>query len=288
MYLVTRLDRYTENDIFSLIDRSGPSTPVNKISNNFVFDISHVPPGDAAFYDSYMSQSILSVQNSGWNTIYHPDTTRLYDQENVLGYTSVTYVASTTPLNYSWVPGSFAEIMNSQSDEIFNNTAPTADQSLADLISEGLTGGHTYGHPAFFSLILDYKILFDRYTDTLAEFNLAESYYMATKRLSAQDIIIGDPKTSLVIDNVASLGTIESINILIGPNPSFGVLNIDPNGVNIESIEVLNNVGQRVFSSEHKVASKFQLDLSELSKGTYFLHLTTDQGDYRESIILLD
>ena len=39
------------------------------------------------------------------------------------------------------------------------------------------------------------EVLFPRYTQG---FNLAESYYMASAGLSWQDVIIGDPKTSIV------------------------------------------------------------------------------------------
>ena len=38
------------------------------------------------------------------------------------------------------------------------------------------------------------SVLFDRYT---SNYNLAESFYMASRSLSWMDVVIGDPKASI-------------------------------------------------------------------------------------------
>lgn len=287
MYLVTRLDGYTESDVLNLIDRSGPNTPVNLISSNFVFDLNNVVSGDSAYFASIMTPAIDMLQTKGWNTIFHPDTNRLYSQENVLGYSAVTYGSSFPPVNNQWVPASIAELINPGVYETFINTGTPSNPKLGDLISEGLTGGNGYLYPTFFSYLLDNLILFDRYTDTDAHYNLAESYYMATKALSWSNIVIGDPKTSIFVDNTASLSGINESGLTVGPNPSNGLITVYGHGFDVRMISVYNNIGELVYLDESQKNADIQLDLTFLHGGTYFLTIETTNGMFRQPIVLL-
>ena len=95
-------------------------------------------------------------------------STFLTKQKNVLGYVSW---GSNDPNSIDhakthniWLPGSIAETAVSSSARTFNYPPSYADPD----------------------------ILFDRYTDN---YNLAESYYMASQSIGWMDVIVGDPKT---------------------------------------------------------------------------------------------
>ena len=201
VYLVTRLDGYTVDDVKKIIDRSGPNTavPSNAL---FVFDEDPNPraPG---FNDAEESASAL-LQNRGFNTELDKTATYLTNQQNVIGYVSwgsndhnATSTVPNAEPNNSWFPGSIAATYVSSDGRTFD-WPPVYGQSLiADMIKEGVTGaiGHVY-EP--YSDAMPYVlILFDLYTKG---YDLAESSYAALPYLSWQEIVIGDPKTTITFN----------------------------------------------------------------------------------------
>ena len=67
IYLVTRLDGYTVDDVKTLIDRSGPNTLVNKSNNNFEFDISYINSAqEQDLFETSMEAAIAGLQSEGW------------------------------------------------------------------------------------------------------------------------------------------------------------------------------------------------------------------------------
>tara|TARA_B100000683_G_scaffold211044_1_gene205728 strand:+ start:17906 stop:21238 length:3333 start_codon:yes stop_codon:yes gene_type:complete len=78
-------------------------------------------------------------------------------------------------------------------------------------------------------------------------------------------------------------------NISIYPNPSFGIFNIDFNKVfdNNLNIRIVNSLGALVISEELKEGQRIkEFNLSEFSKGIYFIELHTETGLYKKKIIL--
>lgn len=67
---------------------------------------------------------------------------------------------------------------------------------------------------------------------------------------------------------------------VIFPNPSSGILNIE--NQNIQAIQIYNIAGQKI----KELAPQTQIDLSEISKGIYFLKLISDKGVLVNKIIL--
>lgn len=272
IYLVTRLDGYTYEDVTNLIDNSGPNRDVNIVSNQFVFDVVGTSP-DTIYYNQLNNEAAAALQTNAWNTVVHPDPMQLNDEELVLGYVRTEIVENLSPINYSWIPGSIAtdiDINFSYSSDVTNGVEVN---SIPDLISKGLTGGHTYAYALFFGLVLDQTQLFSAYTQ--GSFNLAESYYQSLRRLSHVDIIIGDPKTSVLVGNTASIPPLENASITVGPNPSSGYLTIYPNGAEIQSLRMLNELGQVVYTVNSAFAQTSTMDFSHLNTGVYYLEMQT-------------
>ena len=204
IFLVTRLDGYTFDDIRGLIDRSLAPSREGKI----LFDGkgSSQDKGETWFQAAADS---FTAAGSGNRVVIDMSSKVLTDVDGVLGYYSW---GSNDPanklrrLNLRFVPGALAAMFVSSDARTFME--PPADwnigtwdnkashfagspQSLTgDLIREGVTG--IAGHVAepFLEATIRPNVLFPAY---LSGFNLAESFYQAMPFLSWQTVVVGDP-----------------------------------------------------------------------------------------------
>lgn len=101
---------------------------------------------------------------------------------------------------HSYVPGAITEVYGYRTAYTFDyeNTYSRfiTELNVGELIRDGVTGikGYVeYVEGQYINSVTRPNILFDRYTKG---YNLAESFYMATRYLSWTDVVIGDPKTA--------------------------------------------------------------------------------------------
>ena len=201
IYLVTRLDGYSYDEIKGLIDRGGPNRAFSTTGSKFVFDQdpdwNSILPG----LNNSMASAQTILASKGLNSQLDQTTTYLTNQSVVMGYASwgsndhyaSLYTQYAKPQN-TWGAGAIAETYVSTSGRTFTSP-PTYGQSLvADLVTEGITGVKGYVYEPYSFAMAIVSVLFDRYT---GGYNLAESYYMASRSLSWMDVVIGDPKTSI-------------------------------------------------------------------------------------------
>lgn len=201
IYLVTRLDGYSYDEIKGLIDRGGPNRPFSKTNANFVLDEDPDWNSSLPGLNNSMAtaQTILSAK--GLSTLLDQSAVFLTNQANVIGYTSWgsndhyanQYTQYAQPHN-TWAAGAIGETYVSTDGRTFT-APPTYGQSLvADLVEEGLTGVKGYVYEPYSFAMAEVSVLYDRYT---SGYNLAESYYMASRSLSWMDVVVGDPKTTV-------------------------------------------------------------------------------------------
>lgn len=91
----------------------------------------------------------------------------------------------------SYLDGSLAETIVSTGARSFNYPTSYGQSLIADIIRAGVTGVKGYCYEPYLDAIAHPNILFDRYT---AGWNLAESYYAASIKLSWMDVVVGVPK----------------------------------------------------------------------------------------------
>ena len=202
IYLVTRLDGYSVQDVYDLIGRSGPAIRIG-LSAQFVFD---KDPGwniRAPYLNTYLDSARVILQRKGFPVEINGDSVYLTGRSDVLGYVSwgsndshaAQYTQNAVPRN-SWLPGAIVETYVSTSGRSFESP-PTYGQSLiADLLAEGVSGAKGYVYEPFSSSMTVAYILFDRYT---SGFNIAESFFMSSFYISWMDVVVGDPKTSITL-----------------------------------------------------------------------------------------
>ncbi len=283
LFLVSRLDGKTVQDVYNLIDNSGPGSYVNKELGQFIFDLSYIADSSSTFdyFANIMIPAIDTLTNRGWNTVFHGDTLVPENEDYVLGYVGFIQKSFHGALNFEWQKGAFCEFMVSSPDFTFYDSLNfEGNIQLADVIAEGCATGSGYVHPTFGSQLTDYAILFGRYTMERSDpYNLAESYYMATKTLSWMNILVGDPKTTITTlgsGSIESVSPIKSINLYPNPASETVKLGLNSESASIISISIFDQLG-KMWQQEERIIMEGRNDLEigigQVSPGFYFLQV---------------
>jgi uncharacterized protein (TIGR03790 family) len=206
MYLVTRLDAFSAEDVLAMIDRA--QAPVSE--GAIVLDQRAGLDGGTG--DDWLAEAARRLQDLGHAARVVLDTSMnpAAPTKQVLGYYSWGSNDSRNTkrkAGMDFVPGALAATFVSTDARTFqppsDDWTPSGDWKspsavfagspqtlIGDLIREGVTGvaGHV-SEPYLESLVRP-QILFPAY---LEGFNLAEAYYLAMPSLSWQTVVIGDP-----------------------------------------------------------------------------------------------
>jgi uncharacterized protein (TIGR03790 family) len=204
IYLVTRLAAYDFDDVKALVDRA------LKASNRGKFVIDLRGSGDEAGNDWLRDAAILLPKE---RTVVDESDKVLYDQSDVIGYASWGSNDRNRHqrfLGFHWLPGAIMTEYVSTNARTFarppeNWNIGTWDnqktwfvgspQSMtADYILEGATGANGNVDEPYLIMNPRPDFLLPAYYHGR---NLAESYYLAMRALSWQEIVIGDPLCSL-------------------------------------------------------------------------------------------
>jgi len=288
LLLVSRLDGKTREDVFNLIDRSGPETYVNKKLGKFIFDISYCEQGPTFdLFSSKMYHAIDTLNNRGWNTLFDGDTLVPRNEENVIGFVGFIRRIYEEQLNYSWEKASFAELIISGPVVTFYDSLNYSNNiQLSDMIGEGCTSGSAYVHSTWGSMLTDYTVFFGRYTEEKVNpFNLAESYYMAIKSLSWMNLLVGDPKTTITTEEGSAIATNSHTfdGLAVYPNPARRTVNISLNSTGSARATLLlsDQTGRTMRKVKYEVnqgRNQFQIDVNGLPVGLYFISIIDETG----------
>lgn len=209
-YLVTRLDGYTQADAIALVDRSlaAEEHPLRgKVLLDVQPDFGIVGKADQP---EPVTGTIYKESNWGtWNADMvdaaellkaasipvELDMSKTFvgGQSGLLGYFSWgsndSHYSKQAYESLSFAPGSICDTAVSTSARTFFPT--TRGQSMiADLIAHGVTGVKGYVDEPELQGIASPSVALERY---FSGFNLAESFYAASRFVGWEDIVIGDP-----------------------------------------------------------------------------------------------
>jgi hypothetical protein len=273
-----------------MIDRSGPGIEVAKSSAQFIIDFSHIT--EQAMIDlftEFVQPAVNFLTYNDWYVLFDPSEDMVSGQSDVLGYYSINYQPIDKALDFNWLKGSISEILLSTGNLTFYKEQNVFNElSVPDLLEEGAATSCTYANSMYFSQIIQLPIVYERYLNEGQQpsFNLAESYFMAMPRLSNQYMVIGDPKTSLRIQqsNTDELSTADKM--LVYPVPSVDILNITfmvEHASNL-TMRVSDVTGRTVYTEEWDCSTGMierQLDITDLPVGIYFINLTGTGQKFR-------
>ncbi len=200
MYMVTRLAGYDYTDVEGMIDRSLLAVNRGKV----VIDL-RADESDAG--NLWLRAAAKSVPQD--RLILDQTGKVLYDQTNVIAYASWGFNdpdRHRRVLGFGWLPGAVMTDFVSTNARTFVKPPATwtigtwkdpatwfagSPQSLsADEIHAGVTGASGHVYEPFLAFTPRPDALIPAY---LAGRNLAESYYVAIRALSWQNIVLGDP-----------------------------------------------------------------------------------------------
>ena len=304
IYLVTRLDGYTVEDVKALIDKSGPDRPVFREMSQFIFDLAFAQDSSAIWpLVSALEDGNNMVQSMGWNTIFSPYPSQFVtDETDVLGYYSFIYQPSNKELNNKWLPGSLAAMgMGGGAATFTKEENEYNDLIMANFVEEGVSGisGYVTIYVYFPGWTILPEILFEKYLygldmaiETNPYYNLAESYYQAIKPLSSVHVIVGDPKTSILIKSASAVPEFNTIsNLNIYPNPANTNLHIQFQLEKNEEVivKIYNIYGSLVLRKElPKTIGKqiTEMDVSHLVKGMYIVEIASTNQKMRKKILI--
>lgn len=201
MYLVTRLDAYTVEQIKSYIVRA--ETPALAGEGEWVIDLDPGRDGGSyQVYNDYMREGARILTSRGMNVFLNTDNEYLHNRDSVIGYASWGSNdgnsgggTAAIPGN-TWLNGSIAESAVSTSGRSFTTGTGYGQSLVADWIAEGANAVKGYTDEPYLFSIAHPDILFDRYA---SGFNMAESYYAASQLIGWRQVVIGDPKMKLAV-----------------------------------------------------------------------------------------
>ncbi len=303
MYLVTRLTGYNEQLIMTLIDNSGPDIAVGKNNTKFVLD--GVATGVYSSTNPNLNLPALEtlLMNRGWTVVRDAkDNTYLKNQATVIGawtwgsnHQGQTQ-SSSKPNNF-WAKGALVGMGVSLSGRTFDSSSAFfgVGQSLAaEWTAEGVAGINAYVYECYVSSYIDPLILFDRYTDTLNNYNLAESYYMSLYTTSWMGLIVGDPKTSI---KPLAVGIPEKetglLDLELFPNPAAEEVRIrfSTKTSGTFRIRLLDIAGKEIYQGAETELStghhEMELNVSGIPNGVYQLQLQGSQASAFRKLVLL-
>jgi uncharacterized protein (TIGR03790 family) len=191
-YLVTRLEGYTRTDCLRLVDNSLAARPH---SGPFLI---HVGPGheDGGYraVNEGMRHAYEILEGRHLNATLSVGPEFAGGIKHLMGYFSWgsndAKFDKAAYRSLGFDPGAIAETAVSTSGRTFDNPEAPGQSLIGDLIRQGVTGCKGYVSEPFADSIACADILFDRYT---AGYDLAESFYAASRFLHWKDLVIGDP-----------------------------------------------------------------------------------------------
>jgi len=194
MYLVTRLDGYTVKDAKALVDRSLAAKPQK---GTFLIDCTpqkNDQGGGYKTYNGFMEEAHRLIIAKGYVCYYDDKHEFAGDVKSLMGYFSwgsndPKYSLAKYKSN-QFRPGAIAETAVSTSARTFKRTNDGGQSLIADLVEAGVTGVKGYTSEPTLNAIADPRILFLAY---LSGYNLAESFYSASRWICWKDVVLGDP-----------------------------------------------------------------------------------------------
>jgi uncharacterized protein (TIGR03790 family) len=206
IYLVSRLDGYTWEDVRGLIDRAGvPGNP-----GRVVLDLKDALPGTGSSPgDAWLRTAADQLRGSGLEVRLRRPPDPRGPEDDVIGYagwgSNDPAITRRAP-GFRWLPGALASWYVSTSartlvapprdwtlgrwDEPSSYYAGSPQSLIGDLIAEGVTGTVGYTYEPYLESTARPDVLFAAYR---AGLSAVESFYRALPFLSWQSVVVGDP-----------------------------------------------------------------------------------------------
>ena len=194
MYLVTRLDGLTVADAKALVDRS---LAAKREKGLFLFDVSPGKDRNSSykFLNEAMRRAAEMLKSKGFK-VEIQEAPGFAVRTGLMGYFG--WGANDDAYSQKgfeklrFRPGSIADMAYSASAVTLTGKIPAGTQRsfITVPVTNGVTGIKGYVQEPYVYAVALPDILFDRYT---SGYNLAESFYAASRFIHWRDMVLGDP-----------------------------------------------------------------------------------------------
>jgi len=143
--------------------------------------------------------------------------------------------------------------------------------------SEGGLGGGWFSAQALAPIQTEISMRYEWWSnDPVVKFMLAELQVDNSGNVEGASFLIAPP--------AASVSNLLVTNFNVYPIPATSILTVDAQNNELTSLELVDLNGKVIFKNEF--AQSTSLDISQISKGIYFLNLQTFEGDFVKQIII--
>jgi hypothetical protein len=204
-----------------------------------------------------------------------------FEVSNVLPKTGAKHMLFTGPIADDWF---FTTCLKLDSGTVYNlkfyhrKTSSTSQVNLQVMIGNIQSAGGMSQEILPFTTIntLAYQeviVVFSAY--------LTDTYYIGF-HINDADSLVGYALDDIWVgpDSAVGIEKIGNSSLSLYPNPSTGIFYINSNE-NISgefTVEVLNQVGQEVFSSPANTLNNFEINLQEQPAGVYLMRILSEKG----------
>lgn len=284
MYLVTRLDAFTVEEVKGMIRRA--EEPDAAGDGLFVFDVDPTRTGSSGDLNALMQTASARLNERGLHVLLNNDQTYVRDQSDVLGYASFGSndanaggYAGLLPKN-TWANGAIAQMFVSTSARTFSASGE-GQTLIGELIAEGVSGIIGYTDEPYASAMARPHTIYNLYTNG---FTMAESFFAAMPYVAWRQVVVGDPKMRLARDPSGIVGeTTEDggssarFAITCAPAGSHLVVRYDVAERGAIRLELFDELGRRVATSSAATQApglhSDVLDIARLPSGLYLVRL---------------
>lgn len=253
---------------------TGTSLATNHVWNfgdgNFGFgpNVAHTYTSNAIFNVSLQINDSLINCSSAYNAtlaISNASATPCIANANFSLYKDST-------INYTWY-----------AYPVYPANVVSAIWSWGDATSTaGLYPTHTYSAAGMYNICLTVSVSCGSSTTTCINSNIFKTSSSSAAMINLN--VMGGPT------GVKANGK-EELSVNLYPNPNAGEFNLEINDLRSKSIEihVYNVIGEIVYSANHDTEGKStvkQVNLNNMSNGSYFVKVKSDNGIYTKKIVI--
>jgi uncharacterized protein (TIGR03790 family) len=254
IYLVTRLDGYTTEDVIGLIDRGRAAVRTGSV----VLDQSGAPD---RIGDRWLQEAADRLRAMpGEPVLLERTAAPAASSGPVLGYFSWGSNDPATQLRKIGLPfanGALAGLFVGADGRTFSEPradwtpgarpGPDSESLAGDLIREGVTGIAANVSEPYFDGTIRPQILFPAY---FAGFNLAESFYLAMPVIGWQGVVVGDPLCAPFRQTPLRRADIDKDMDLVTELPALfaerRLARLSETGMNVEGLRILLKADARL------------------------------------------
>ncbi len=243
--------------------------------------------------------SVLNMNNLAI-TEFHTD--ELCDSAN--GTINISITNGVAPYSYQWSNGATTEDLNNLTAGNYfvtvtdgNNCTATLSTSVVNHPAPTITVSHVDAscatcHNGSATVFISgggtspYTIQWNIGSTDNPIINLDPGTYVACVT-DANGCSVCDSAEIVNADGIISIDANELVQVI--PNPNNGIFTLEiSNAILIENIEILNLVGEKVFTLmfRHAQHDKLQIDFSSGASGVYFLQIKTANEIIRKKILI--